>query len=61
MRGAVALASRSDLFVQDVTAKKDGRLIARAFVSTPTILPLQGAIAAALVSPNLEQVIAQTH
>ena len=41
---------------QDVTAKEDGRLIARAFVSTPTLLSLQGSIAAALVSPSMEQV-----
>lgn len=46
----------SPLCVQDVTAKGDGQLIARAFVSTPTLLPLQGSIAAALVSPNLQQV-----
>lgn len=39
-----------------MTAKKDGRLIARAFVSTPTLAPLQGSIAAALVSPDVKQV-----
>ncbi len=44
------------LLVQDVTAKKDGRLIARAFVSPPTLASLQGSIAAALVSPDIEQV-----
>ncbi|KAK9905950.1 hypothetical protein WJX75_009398 [Coccomyxa subellipsoidea] len=43
-------------FRVDVTAKEDGRLIARAFVSTPTLLSLQGSIAAALVSPSMEQV-----
>lgn len=41
---------------QDVTAKEDGRLIARTFVSTPTLLSLQGSLAAALVSPSMEQV-----
>ena len=58
-----SITSETDLplCVQDVTAKRDGQLVARAFVSTPTLLPLQGSIAAALVAPNLQQVACHSH
>ena len=42
--------------VQDVTAKSDGRLLARGFVSHHTLKALQGSISASLISPQMEQV-----
>lgn len=38
---------------QDVVAKKDGRLLARAFVSAETLAPLEGRITATLMTPQL--------
>ena len=38
---------------QDVVAKKDGRLLARAFISAETLAPLEGRITATLMTPQL--------
>ena len=42
--------------MQDVTAKSDGRLLARGFVSHNTLRSLQGFISSSLIAPNMEQV-----
>ena len=46
----------ADMHTQDVTSREDGRLIGRAFVSSPALLTLQGSISATLISPQLEMV-----
>ena len=42
--------------LQDLTARSDGRLLARGFVSHYTLRSLQGSISSSLITPNLEQV-----
>jgi hypothetical protein len=39
--------------MQDVIARKDGRLLARAFISAETLAPLEGRITATLMTPQL--------
>lgn len=39
--------------MQDVVVKRDGMLLARAFISAETLAPLEGRITATLMTPQL--------